>query len=197
MTDRFEAPTDLREALRRERLAAYHRLRGGYPVPLAGMLWWLGLAAAGFGGVRLGWWIPLAAVSSGLIFPMALGLARLTGCDFMKERIAVSDVLLPAFVAMLLFWPMAVAAWWTYPALFPLILAIGMSLHWPVIGWSYARTGLFTAHAVVRAVLSFGLWVWLPDGRLTLLPLAVALVYAVTVAAILIDTRPRPFPATS
>jgi hypothetical protein len=133
-------------------------------------------------------WIFAAAASSGLIFPLALLLARIFRCDFMRDRTAVSDVLLPAFVAMLLFWPMAISAWWTTPPLFPLILAIGMSLHWPVIGWSYGKTALYSAHAVVRAVVCFAIWNWLPSGRITLLPLSVALIYAATVAAILWDS---------
>jgi hypothetical protein len=90
---------------------------------------------------------------------------------------------------MLLFWPIAVAAWWSHPPLVPLVLAIGMAIHWPVIGWTYGRTALFTAHAVVRAVACFAIWQWMPAHRYTLLPLAVSAVYLATVVAILVDSR--------
>jgi len=53
----------------------------------------------------------------------------------MRDKTAVMDALWPAFVSMLLFWPIAISAYWTYPQLVPLVLAIGMSIHWPVIGW--------------------------------------------------------------
>jgi len=86
---------------------------------------------------------------------------------------------------------MAVAALWTDVQLVPLILAIGMSLHWPVIGWTYGRTGLYTAHAVSRAVICFLIWWKLPEHRFTLLPLSVAFVYLATAIAIVLDSR-RP-----
>lgn len=34
----------------------------------------------------------------------------------------------------------------------PLSLGIGMSLHWPVIGWMFGRTLLFSLHLAVRAL---------------------------------------------
>jgi drug/metabolite transporter superfamily protein YnfA len=54
-----------------------------------------------------------------------------------------------------------------------------------VIGWSYAKPALYSAHAVVRAIGAFIIWVWIPDGRFTLIPFWVAATYLVTVAAIL------------
>jgi hypothetical protein len=179
---------ELARALRAEREAAYVRLRGGYPVPLAGALWWLALGAAGYLVPSRGAWILGAFVTSGTIFPLALLLARLLGVDFMRDRTAVTDALPPAFASMLLFWPIAVAAWWSHPPLVPLVLAIGMSIHWPVIGWTYGRPALFTAHAVVRAVACFAIWQWMPAHRFTLLPLAVSAVYLATVLAILVDS---------
>lgn len=179
--------SNLKAALRADRLAAYKRLRGGFPIPLAGAFYWGVLAWA---GTRLGVepWCMAAFIGSGAIFPMALLLAKLFGNGFMKDRTAAGDVLVPAFIAMLLFWPMVVAAMQVAPQLAPLILAIGMSLHWPVIGWSYGRTGLYSAHSIVRAITVLLIWLWLPEARFTLLPLSVAIVYLVTVLAIVIDS---------
>ena len=39
---------DLETLLLKERLAAFVRLKGGYPIPLAGAVYWLGLAALGW-----------------------------------------------------------------------------------------------------------------------------------------------------
>ncbi|MEZ0244027.1 MAG: hypothetical protein ACAH11_11675 [Sphingomonas sp.] len=178
---------NLKAALLADRLAAYKRLRGGFPIPLAGVVYW---------GV-LGWlgtflpvhsWCMIAFIGSGAIFPMALVFAAIFRNPFMKDKTASGDVLLPAFISMLLFWPMIVAALVIAPQLVPLILAIGMSLHWPVIGLSYGRTGLYSAHAIVRAVACLLIWMYLPEARFTLLPLAVAGVYLVTVLAIVIDS---------
>ena len=179
----------LRTQLRAERAASYLRLRGGYPIPLAGAAWWAALGVAGYLVPSPGRWIFGAFVTSGLIFPLAILLARVFRVDFLRDRSAVGDVLLPAFVSMLIFWPIAISAWWTYPPLVPLVLAIGMAIHWPVIGWTYDRTALYSAHAVSRAVVCFVIWNWLPMHRFTLLPFAVSAIYLVTVAAILVDTR--------
>lgn len=179
---------DLKSQLLAERRAAYVRLQGGFPLPLAGTLYWATLAWAGTVLGPKGWTV-IALWGSGLIFPLAIGLAQAFRNGFLKDRTAVTDLLLPAFVSMLLFFPMLIASLRVAPELAPLILAIGMSLHWPVIGWTYGRTGLYTAHALVRALVCFAIWTWLPEGRYTLLPASVALVYLATIAAIFVDLR--------
>jgi hypothetical protein len=138
-----------------------------------------------------GQWILLAFVTSGGIFPLALLFAKLFRVNFMGDKTAVTDLLFPAFASMLLFWPIAISAFWTYPQLVPLVLAIGMSLHWPIIGWMYGRTAIFTTHAVVRAIVCFVLWNWWPSSRFTLLPFAVCALYLATIVAIFIAARPE------
>lgn len=182
---------ELKARLLADRLASYRRLKGGFPVPLAGAAYWAVLTWAGY-TLSVNGWITVAMWGSGLIFPLALLLAKLFRNNFMKDRTASGDVLLPTFIAMLLFWPMLAAAIWTAPQLAPLILAIGMSMHWPVIGWSYGRTALFTSHAVLRTLVAFAIWTWLPDARFTLVPLSVCVIYLVTVAAILVDVAWNP-----
>lgn len=179
---------ELKQRLLADRVASFVRLKGGYPVPLAGAFYWAVLGAAGY-RLDVQNWILAAFFFSGAIFPLALLLAKIVGNPFMKDKTASGDVLLPTFLSMLLFWPIAFAAFGSAPQLVPLILAIGMSQHWPVIGWSYGKTSLYTAHAVVRAAGSLAIWALLPDGRFTLLPLFVAAVYVATVAAILIEAR--------
>jgi hypothetical protein len=187
----MQAIPGLKSALKEEREAAFFRLRGGYPIPLAGGIWWTVLGAAGYVIHRRELWILFAFVTSGTIFPLALLLAKLTKIDFMRDRNALSDMVVPALISMLLVWPMAISAFWTYPALVPLILSIGMSVQWPVIGWTYGRTALFTSHAIVRAVACFVLWNWLPSTRFTLLPLTVAAIYAATVMILYVTSSQR------
>jgi hypothetical protein len=172
--------------LERERLASYVRLSGGFPIPLAGAVYWGMLALLGY-WLDLAHWATVAFYASGAIFPLALLFARIFKNPFMTERTAVSSVLVPAFISMLLFWAIVVAAAQEGATLLPLILAIGLSLHWPVIGWSYGRTVIFSAHAIVRTLATLMIWLYYPEHRLTWLPLAVAIIYLVTVAIILID----------
>lgn len=178
--------TELKQVLFAEREASFFRLKGGFPIPLAGAVWWAILGTIGYLLPSRHLWIFIAFVTSGAIFPLALLFAKLFRNDFMRDRTAVSGVLFPAFTSMLLFWPIAISAWWSYPQLVPLILGIGMSIHWPVIGWMYGRSMIYTTHAVVRAVTCFVLWNWFPSSRFTLLPFAVAVIYLLTVFAILL-----------
>ena len=179
----------LQAQLLADRQAAYLRLKGGFPVPMAGMAYWLAVAAASQ-FLAPPTQLLFAFVASGAIFPLALFFAALFRNPFMKDRAAATSVLLPAFISMLLFWPMIVVAVAAgQPDLALVILAIGMSIHWPVIGWSYGRTWLFSAHSILRALVVMGLWLALPEQRFFVIPLSVAVIYAMTVIAILIDTR--------
>lgn len=179
---------DLRAAVRRDQLGSFVRLKGGFPFPLAGAVYWLGLGIAGY-YLPLGQWNLAAFIFSGAIFPLAILLSKLFRSDFMKDRTATGDVLGPAFTSMLLFYAIAFPAYFAAPQLVSLIVAVGMAQHWPVIGWSYGKPFIYSAHAVIRALGAAAIWIWLPDGRLTLLPFWVALVYLGTVVAILMAWR--------
>jgi hypothetical protein len=181
----------LQKMLFADREATFFRLRGGYPIPLAGATWWAVLGMMGYFLRSRNLWILLAFVTSGAIFPLALLFARLFKVDFMHDKSAAMDILFPTFASMMLFWPIAISTYWSYPQLVPLVLAIGMSIHWPVIGWTYGRTGIYTAHAVVRAVACFALWNWWPSSRFTVLPCAVSAIYLLTVGAILVASSPE------
>ncbi|AEU38955.1 DUF7010 family protein [Granulicella mallensis] len=181
---------NLEQALLAERKASFFRLRGAYPIPLAGAIWWAFLGIAGY-KLHSHLWIFLAFVTSGTLFPLALLLAKLFGIDFMRDRTSIRDMIFPALISMLLFWPIAISAYWSYPQLVPLILAIGMAIQWPVIGWMYGHTALYTTHALVRAITCFVLWNWLPSTRFTLLPMAVSVIYLLTIGAILIASSDR------
>lgn len=179
---------ELRAEVRRDQIGSFVRLKGGYTFPIAGAVYWAALAVAGF-YLPANSWILVAFIFSGMIFPLAWLLSTLLGVNFMKDKTVTGDVLGPAFTGMLIFYPIAFAAFGHAPQLVPLILAIGMSQHWPVIGWGYGKPALYSAHAVVRAIGAFAIWAWVPDGRFTLIPFWVAAVYLATVVAILIDWR--------
>lgn len=178
---------ELNASLKTARLQAYAEARGGWPVPLAGALYWAVLAWLGTRMAPEDWSVT-AAIFSGAIFPVAVALAALFRNPFMKVKVPDQGVVFMAMGAMLLFWPGAIAAMWTSNALAPLLIAIGMSGHWPVFGWSYGRPAPFIAHAVIRAVAVFAIWLLLPEDRFTLLPAAVAGVYLVTVLALYVDS---------
>lgn len=179
---------ELQARVRADQVASFVRLKGGYTFPIAGSVYWIAMGIAGY-FLPVKTWILVAFVFSGAIFPLAWGLSIFAKVNFMKDRTATGDILGPAFASMLIFYPIAFAATGYAPQLIPLILAIGMSHHWPIIGWSYGKPGIYTAHAVVRALGAFAIWVWMPDGRFTLIPFWVAAAYLGTVVAILMAWR--------
>ncbi len=179
--------TELNLELKSARLAAYAEARAGWPVPLAGATYWAVLSVLG-GQVSEANWSMLAAVMSGMIFPVALGYAALVRNPFMTVKVPDQGVVFMAMGAMLLFWPVMVAAMWNYNSLAPLVLAIGMSGHWPVFGWSYGRPAPFIGHVLVRAIAAFGIWQYMPEARFTLLPAAIASIYLGTMLVLFIDS---------
>ncbi len=174
-------------ALKQERLGNYIKLRGGFVLPLAGAVYWIVLGGLGH-ILPLQTWLLVAFFGTGAIFPLGLLFAKLFNNNFMQEKQVVASVLLPAFIAMLLFWPMLIASLQVSAELAILILAIGMSIHWPVIGWMYNRTLLYSSHSIVRGLIVLGLWMMWPEERMTLIPFAVAGIYFLTVLVILVDT---------
>jgi hypothetical protein len=179
--------TEIEAGLKAARQSAYAETRGGWPVPLAGAMYW-GLLAVLGSRVSEANWTFIAEIMSGAIFPVAVGMAAIFRNPFMKVKVPDQGVVFMAMIGMLLFWPMAVGAMWNYNTLTPLIIAIGMSGHWPVFGWTYGRPVPFIAHAVVRAVVCFYIWQYIPDGRFTLLPAAVVAIYLVTIVILFIDS---------
>ena len=178
---------ELNAQLKQRRLESYARVRGGWPVPLAGAAYWAAIAALGHVVTPEDWsW--MAAALSGIIFPLAILFAAMFRNTFLKEKLPDQGVTYMAMAGMLMFWPFASAAMGAQNDLVPLILAIGMSTHWPVFGWSYGRPVPFLAHMLVRTVTVTAIWIVLPDARFTLLPLSVAVIYLLTVAALYVDS---------
>ncbi len=178
---------DLERALSDERLRFYLRLKGGYTFLVAGAAYWGALAVAG-AVLPLTTWIMVAFFGSYVIFPLSWALSVAARINIL-ERSASGSVVAPAFVGMMIFWPMAVLAFWSAPELVAPIMAIGMAIHWPVIGWTYGRWELFSAHAIARALVVPALWVAEPDGRLVWIPASVAFLYVLTAVCVFVDLR--------
>lgn len=177
----------LEKELKIARQTAYAAARGGWPLPLAGATYWAGLA---FLGTVLSpyHWCLAAAFLSGAIFPLALLYGRLLGNRFLKVRVPDQGLIYSALVGMLLFWPSAVFAMWHSVELVPLIIGIGMSVHWPMIGWAYARPVPFFGHVIMRTVAIVGLWQWDPAERFVMIPAAIAVIYGLTVVWLQLDS---------
>lgn len=168
-------------ALATARRQLFVDLRGGFTLPVAGGLYWTALGLLGT-QVGLRTWILVAFIGSGLIFPLAGLLGKLAGVRLMDTANPLSRVALQAVIGINLLWPVHIALLQAAPEVVPLSLAVGMALHWPVIGWMFGSR-VCLAHAVVRVLGAAAIWYALPDGRLTVLPAFVAVCYALSVLA--------------
>ncbi|MGA0560149.1 DUF7010 family protein [Larkinella sp. VNQ87] len=166
------------ELLDRERRHVFISSNGGIALPAAGAIYWLALGVAGF-YLRPGLWMLVAFSASGLIFPLGLWLQKPLRANLMLKS-PLAGLVGPALLSMMLSWPVTIAASGVHSSLAPLALAIGMSLHWPAIGWLF-NCRVCHAHALVRVLVVTAIWYGFPAERFTAVPLAVALVYVLTV----------------
>ena len=168
---------DFTQLLDQERRRYFIQSNGGIALPAAGALYWLALGVVGF-WLKPGHWMLLAFVTSGLIFPLGLALQKPLKANLLVKS-PLSGLMGPALAAMMLSWPVTIAASGVDKSLAPLALAIGMSVHWPVIGWLFGSR-VCLLHALSRAILATGIWYLFPSDRFTLIPLVVALLYGLT-----------------
>jgi hypothetical protein len=172
---------DFSQQLRLQKRDFLIKANGGIALPAAGTLYWLALGIAGLYLKPQSWFL-VAAFSSGLIFPLGILLSKPLKSNIFVST-PLSNLIGPALISMLMFWPLAIAGSAANISFFPLALAVGMGMHWPVIGWMYGKK-VFLYHGVVRAVGSTALWYIFPDLRFVIIPMFVSLVYVVSIIGI-------------
>ncbi len=147
--------------------------------PVTGLLFWFALSICGFMLTPDAWRL-VAFIGSGLLVPTALLIAKLfkTNLYVPGHPLAALGGLPMASVTLPLF-PVYVVLDGPAIHVLPLAFAIGMGLHFPLVGWMYGSR-VCTFHIWIRAVLAFAVWAIWPEGRFTILPLVVAVVYLVT-----------------
>lgn len=159
---------------------------GGISLQASGAIYWLTLGIAGF-FLSQNHWAILGFITSGLIFPIGLLLSKPLKSNLMLKR-PLSSLVMPAMTAMFLTWPMIITGYFSDVAVVPLFLAIGMSLHWPAIGWMYNSKSCMI-HAIFRVAIVTGLWFTLPGYRFTIIPLTVSIIYLLTIFSVRNELR--------
>lgn len=177
---------DFKELLLKERKEFFLKANGGISLPAAGVIYWLVIGIAGY-FLPKETWTYVAFFASGTIFPLGMLLSKPLKANLMADS-PLSGVAMPAMLAMFMSWPITIAVVYIDFELVPLTLAIGMALHWPVIGWMYNSKSCFM-HAFARVVLVSAVWFVFPDVRFTLLPILVSVIYLVTIFGIKYEIR--------
>jgi len=158
-----------------ERRRYFVEARGGLSLPVAGAVYWIVLGILGMSW-SLESWIMAAAAGSGMIFPLGVLLQGVLKANFMKAKSPVGGVAMQAIIAINFLWPLHIAFIQNAPEYTVLSLAVAMTLHWLVIGWSYASKACYI-HAYARMVAVVAVFYLFPEHRLTLLPFTVAALY--------------------
>ncbi|WP_417478972.1 DUF7010 family protein [Maricaulis maris] len=174
--------TDLSTQFLNERRRYSAAAGGGVSLPVAGAVYWAGLAIAGL-YMDPTQWAYMAAMFSGAIFPLGILLQGVFKSPFMKAKSPVSGVTTAAIVAINLLWPIHMIVIWTAPQAAPLTLAIGMALHWPIIGWGYASR-VCMIHAIVRVAAVTVIFFGLPEISLVAIPVVVSGLYLLAAAGL-------------
>ena len=169
--------TDFEEEFDLEKKRFLVRANFGMSLPAAGAIYWIVLGIAGF-YLEPKEWAILGFFGSGLIFPVGLLLSKPMKAN-LSAKSPFASLAMPAVASMFLSWPMTIAAFMTDVTLVPMFLAIGMSLHWPAIGWMYGSE-VCMFHALIRVIAVSGLWFFFPPVSFTVIPIFVAILYLLT-----------------
>lgn len=177
----YQNTMDFSQQLQLQKRDFLIKANGGIALPAAGTIYWLALGVAGL-YLKPQTWFLVGAFSSGLIFPLGILLSKPLKSNIFVST-PLSDLIAPALISMLMFWPLAIAGSSANISFFPLALAVGMGMHWPVIGWMYGKR-VFLYHGIARAVGCTMLWYIFPDQRFVIIPAFVSVVYLASIVGI-------------
>lgn len=124
------------------------------------------------------------------IFPLAMVIGRFTGDDFFASGRNDLDGLFGHGILMsLLVWGIVLPFWMIEPSSLPLGAGILAGLMWVPLSWIIQHwVGIF--HATARTVLVLAAWLLFPEQRFVLVPVAIVLVYLVSIVALARRQRP-------
>jgi hypothetical protein len=151
--------------------------------PLAGALVWLALGIASLFVSRQAS-ILLLLFGTGAIFPLALGLARLTGQQVFQPGNRFATLMGQSVLMVNLLWAVHLVIVFRLPDLAPLSVAIGLGLHWIVFGWIIGSP-LGLVHTIVRTVLCIASYLAFPGHAVLAVSIPVVLAYGLTILQLL------------
>ncbi len=172
------------------RVAFIRASRGFLAFPLAGAVVW---SAISVGGTLLPAQAALGAVlfGTGLIFPLALLIARFTGQKVFQPGNRYATLMGMSVLMVNLLWALHLSLAVVAPSLAPLSVAIGLGIHWIIFGW-IIQSPLGVVHAILRTLLCTVAWHAFPANRISAVALVVVGCYAMTLVQLASFTRRFP-----
>lgn len=150
--------------------------------PIAGLIVWL---AAGISGIvfpdKITVWVLF--IATGSIVYLALFISKFTGENFMdknKQKNEFDRLFLFTVFQAVLVYAIAIPFFLVDYTSQPMTIGILTGLMWLPFSWMIRHwVGIF--HSVVRTVVVLVLWYLFPENRFVIIPLAIVLIYVVTI----------------
>ena len=131
--------------------------RMGLGMPIAGMLYWIGVWAI-VSNFRIESAVYLSFFATGVVFPIGVGVTRLLGGDLFAKSPALTSLGLQLAALQLFFWPVIIILASVAPRWTPYAMACLFASHFLPYGWLYRSKGymvlaILTAVATTATVL--------------------------------------------
>lgn len=165
------------DLLDRERELFFIQTQGGVYLPIIGIIFWPSLGVAGYFLTPQAW-----CVSVVCLFAVSLPVSFILFRSLVKKLLLKSpfaSLIFPALVPVFISFGITVPVYFSDISLVPLVLVLGLSFHWPVVGWLYNQS-VFIFHSLARTVVAVSMWYFFPEHLFTLLPISVGLLYLIT-----------------
>lgn len=150
--------------------------------PIAGLIAWLAVAVSGlFFSDNVTVWVLF--VATGSIVYLAMGISKLTGEDYLdksKPKNTFDNLFFLTVAQSVLVYSIAIPFFMENYTSLPLTVGILTGLMWLPLSWIIDHwVGIF--HSVVRTVSILLLWYLFPSDRFVSIPIAIVIIYAVSI----------------
>ncbi len=183
----IDLPLPATRAIDAERERMARRTARGIGMPIAGLLYWLVVAAF----VRE---LPMRSAlfwsfcATGVVFPAGLLITRWFGGDLFAKSERLTSLGLLFNAMQLMYWPIIIVVWRVAPEWTPFVMATLFGTHFLGYAWLYRSRGYAVLSAGASLLLSAAVLI-ARDPLYTSIPLLAAAVYAVAVAFLYSEIR--------
>lgn len=150
--------------------------------PIAGLIAWLIVAISGiFFPDNITVWVLF--IATGSIVYLAMGISKLTGEDYLdksKPKNTFDNLFFLTVAQAILVYSIAIPFFIVDYTSLPLTVGVLTGLMWVPLTWIIDHwVGLF--HSIVRTILVLILWYLFPSDRFIAIPIAIIIVYIVSI----------------
>lgn len=153
------------------------RTQGGIVLPIIGTIFWPAVGIAGFYLSPQVWCITVLTI---LFISFLISGIFLKNCiqQFVNKS-PLATLIFPSLFIVLSSFFVTISIFFYDILLVPLLLVLGLAIHWPIIGWLYNQP-IYLIHSLLRTITALTIWFLYPEYLFTLLPILVGVLYFIT-----------------